>query len=172
MKPLGARSLMRPSWSYRDGLGDLELCRSLVGLSNPIRDRRCFNCTQAVSIRRDRGTKMLMLRTFSRRIFPKLDALDLQRACVVTHVCSTAPAQHVVCNSFQQGSRGLIKRLAQQVQQSFLREAFAQRIFDFGDDTFRSSNPIKKIRLVPGDYGAEARWRLSRVASEPRARCG
>jgi hypothetical protein len=37
-------------WNYRDGLGDLELCRSLTGLFNPIHDRRCFNCTQAGSI--------------------------------------------------------------------------------------------------------------------------
>jgi hypothetical protein len=40
----------RPFRHYRDGLGDLELCRSLAGLSDPINDRRCFNCTQAVSI--------------------------------------------------------------------------------------------------------------------------
>jgi hypothetical protein len=32
-------------------LGDLELCRRLAGLFDPIHDRRCFNCTQAGSIR-------------------------------------------------------------------------------------------------------------------------
>jgi hypothetical protein len=37
--------------SYRDGLGDLEPCRSLAGLFGPIHDRWCFNCTQAGSIR-------------------------------------------------------------------------------------------------------------------------
>jgi hypothetical protein len=37
--------------NYRDGLGDLELCGSLTGLFDPIHDCRCFNCTQAGSIR-------------------------------------------------------------------------------------------------------------------------
>jgi NAD(P)-dependent dehydrogenase (short-subunit alcohol dehydrogenase family) len=32
-------------------LGDLELCQRLAGLFDPIHDRRCFNCTQAGSIR-------------------------------------------------------------------------------------------------------------------------
>jgi hypothetical protein len=36
--------------SYRDGLGDLDLCRRLAGLFDPIHDGRCFNCTQAGSI--------------------------------------------------------------------------------------------------------------------------
>jgi hypothetical protein len=36
--------------NYRDGLGDLELCRRLAGLFDPIHDRWCFNCIQAGSI--------------------------------------------------------------------------------------------------------------------------
>jgi hypothetical protein len=35
---------------YRDGLGDLDLCRRLAGLFDPIHDGRRFNCTQAGSI--------------------------------------------------------------------------------------------------------------------------
>ncbi len=39
---------------YRDGLGDLELCRRLTRLFNPIHDCPCFNFTQAGPISRRR----------------------------------------------------------------------------------------------------------------------